>query len=381
MEPEPAALNWHYQGKTTLLDRFTRLAIVGLLVVVVLLLAEPYIDRFLFSGEPRQVSPRAELAEAEHAAIAIFNQVAPSVVQVVGRRPGGGLAMLEQDGSGVQTGTGFIWDETGHVVTNNHVVEGAEQIFVGLASGEVVAAEPVGTADHYDLAVLHLAGRALPPPVAIGTSSDLQVGQAALAIGNPFGLDQTLTVGVVSALNRRLPTTAGREISNVIQTDAAVNPGNSGGPLLDSAGRVIGVNTAIFSPTGTNAGVGFAIPIDVVNRIVPQLISKGRVPRPGIGIVAASEAVSTRLGMQGIVVVRTVPGSPADEAGLRGVDPRTGALGDVIVAVEGQPVRRLADLTTALEQAGVGNTVDITVLRSGERRTMEMQVEDIDQAS
>src|SRR5207253_4398317 len=184
---------------------------------------------------------------------------------------------------------------------------------VRLASGEAVRAEVVGTTPNYDLAVIHISGVAsLPPPIAVGTSSDLKVGQSAFAIGNPFGLDQSLTTGIISALKRRLPTSGGREITNVIQTDAAINPGNSGGPLLDSAGRVIGVNTAILSPSGTSAGIGFAIPIDSVNRVVPELIRRGYVPTPGIGIVAANEAVATRAGADGVVIVRTMPGSGAE---------------------------------------------------------------------
>jgi 2-alkenal reductase len=277
----------------------------------------------------------------------------------------------------MQTGTGFVWDEAGHVVTNNHVVEGASEVFIRLASGDMARATPVGTAARYDLAVLHMDRRQLPPPVRIGRSSNLKVGQSAFAIGNPFGLDQTLTTGVISALTRRLPTSTGREILNVIQTDASINPGNSGGPLLDSAGLVIGVNTAIFSPTGTNTGIGFAIPIDTVNRVVPQIITDGRVPTPGIGIVAADETVSAQLGVRGVVIVRVVPDSPADEAGLRGLDETTGELGDVIVAVNGERVRRVPELTEALEAAGVGNEVEITVERGGDSSKVELEVEDI----
>jgi 2-alkenal reductase len=211
----------------------------------------------------------------------------------------------------------------------------------------------------------------------LGSSADLKVGQAAFAIGNPFGLDQSLTSGIISALKRRLPTSAGREIANVIQTDAAINPGNSGGPLLDSSGRVIGVTTAIISPSGSNAGIGFAIPIDVVNRVVPQLIRDGRVPTPGIGIAAASEAVATRLGVEGVVVVQTAPGSPAERAGLQGVNFSTGSLGDVIVEVDGKPVRRLSDLTDEIEQVGVGKPVELTVKRGSQRRTLSVSVVDI----
>lgn len=361
-----------------MLDRFTKVALSILILLLSVLVAQPYVERLFFAGEPRVVMPRADLADAEKTAIKIFETVAPSVVQVVGRPAGSGVPMLEGRDSAAQAGTGFIWDDVGHVVTNAHVIQGTDEVFVGLASGEVVRAKPVGVAENYDLAVLQLpVTRGLPVPVALGSSTDLQVGQWAFAIGNPFGLDQTLTTGIISALKRRLPTRTGREISNVIQTDAAINPGNSGGPLLDSAGRLIGVNTAIFSPSGANAGVGFAIPVDVVNRVVPQLISDGRVPTPGIGIVAAAEDVSTRLGAEGIVIVRAVEGSPAAEAGLRGVDPRSGELGDIITQVNGKEVRRLADLTEELEKTGVGNTVELTVRRNGKARSVEVLVEDI----
>jgi 2-alkenal reductase len=228
------------------------------------------------------------------------------------------------------------------------------------------------------LAVLRLRSpRHIPPPIALGTSADLKVGQWAFSIGSPFGLDQSLTAGVISAIKRRLPSDAGHDLTNVIQTDAAINPGNSGGPLLDSAGRMVGVNTAILSPSGSNAGIGFAIPVDVVNRVVPQLIRSGRVATPGIGIVAAGEAVATRFGMQGIMVLGTAPGSPAERAGLRGLDLKTGAPGDVIVAANGTPVRSLADLTDQIEQAGVGNTLELATQREGKTKTVRMRVADI----
>jgi len=359
-------------------DRFTRLTLSILLILLAAFVVQPYIDRVFFSGTPRPVEPRGNLAEAERTAIEIFERVSPSVVQVVARAAAAGAPGLDEEGTGVQSGTGFMWDTSRHVVTNSHVVAGTREVVVRLASGDVVQAQPVGVAESYDLAVLRLGGvRQLPPAVNVGTSTDLKVGQWAFAIGNPFGLDQSLTTGVISALKRRLPTSAGREIGNVIQTDAAINPGNSGGPLLDSAGRLIGVNTAIFSPSGANAGVGFAIPVDVVNRVVPQLIRNGRVPTPGIGIVAASEEMAARLGAEGVVVVRTMPGSPAEQAGLRGVDPRTGVLGDVIVAVDGKPVHNLANLTDQLEQAGVGKTIELSIKRGGATTSVKMQVADI----
>ena len=211
----------------------------------------------------------------------------------------------------------------------------------------------------------------------LGSLDQLQVGQIAYAIGNPFGLDQSLTMGIISALKRRLPTSGGREISDVIQTDAAVNPGNSGGPLLDSSGRLIGVNTAIFSPSGANAGIGLAIPVDTANRVIPALIRDGRVPTPGIGILVADEAIAAHLGIQGIVVADVVPGSPAERAGLRGIDRMNGIAGDVITEVDGDPVRRLTDLTERLEQAGPGKTVTLTVQRGNGTRNVEVAVVDI----
>jgi 2-alkenal reductase len=338
-------------------------------------------DRSRSVAVTRAIEPRGELAAVERTTIEIFERVAPSVVQVLGRRRGN-LSFSEDDGSGLATGTGFIWDGAGHVVTNDHVVNAAAAIAVRLATGEVVEANVVGLAPNYDLAVIRIRrAKQLPPAVALGTSADLKVGQAAFAIGNPFGLDQSLTTGIISALKRRLPTNGGREISNVIQTDAAINPGNSGGPLLDSAGRLIGVNTAILSPSGSNAGIGFAIPVDIVNRVVPELIRNGRVPIPGIGIAAVGEAAATRLGIEGVVIMRTAPGSPAERAGLRGVDPSNGSIGDVIVQANGKPVHRLVDLTDELERIGVGTTIRLTVKRGSQTRELDIAVVDVGRPS
>jgi 2-alkenal reductase len=363
-------------------DRFLRIALIVVLALFAAFVAEPYIARFLYSEDtPRVVTPRGDLAGSEQTAVEIFQSLSPSVVHVFAqpdpRRLADPFSGVPERG-GIQSGTGFVWDEAGHVVTNNHVVEGARPVTIRLASGDVVPAEVVGTAPNYDLAVLRMGRvRQPPPPVPVGTSADLKVGQATYAIGNPFGLDQTLTTGVISALQRRLPTSEGREIADVIQTDAAINPGNSGGPLLDSAGRLIGVNTAIFSPSGAFAGIGFAIPVDVVNRVVPQLIREGRMPTPGIGIIAGQEAAAAQLGIEGIVIVRTLPGSPAEKAGLRGIDLQTGQIGDVIVEVNGELVRRLSELTRELEQTGVGKAVELTILRNGQRGVVRVDVADI----
>ena len=360
--------------------QFSRGAIIVLIVLLAVLAGRPYLDNLLFAAtSPRPIAARSELAEAERATIGLFERVSPSVVQVVGAANGSPPGYGESEGG--QSGTGFVWDGAGHVVTNNHVVSGTREVAIRFATGEVVGASIVGTAPNYDLAVVKLRNiRNLPSPIAVGTSADLKVGQAAFAIGNPFGLDQSLTTGVISALKRRLPTNAGREIGNVIQTDAAVNPGNSGGPLLDSAGRLIGVTTAIISPSGSNAGIGFAVPVDTVNRVVPELIKNGRVPTPGIGFIAANEAVATRLGIEGVVVVRTVPGSPAAQAGLRGID-QAGGIGDVIVSANGQPTRRLSDLTDQLEAVGVGREIELSVKRKDGQSTVHVKIEDIGRSS
>jgi S1-C subfamily serine protease len=360
--------------------RFFRGAVVVLIVLLAVVAGRPYLDNLLFAAtSPRPIAARSDLAEAERATIGLFERVSPSVVQVVGATTGAESADVEGEGEGGhgQSGTGFVWDGAGHVVTNNHVVSGTREVAIRFATGEVVGASIVGTAPNYDLAVVRLLRAPnLPTPIAVGSSADLKVGQAAFAIGNPFGLDQSLTTGVISALKRRLPTSAGREIGNVIQTDAAVNPGNSGGPLLDSAGRLIGVTTAIISPSGSNAGIGFAIPVDTVNRVVPELIKNGWVPTPGIGIVAANEAAATRFGIEGVVVVRVVPGSPAAQAGLRGIEPG-GEIGDVIVSANRQPARRLSDLTDQLEAVGAGQEIELSVKRRNQPMTVRVKVEDI----
>ena len=325
----------------------------------------------------RAVDQRGPLSDAERANIELFERVSPSVVQVAARSAASN-PLADEESGGAASGTGFIWDNDGHVVTNNHVVQNGSEVAVRFASGEVAQAEIIGVAPNYDLAVLRIrSAKKLPPPVALGSSTELKVGQSAFAIGNPFGLDQSLTSGIISALKRRLPTSSGREISNVIQTDTAINPGNSGGPLLDSAGRLIGVNTAIISPSGSSAGIGFAIPADIVNRVVPELIKNGRVPTPGIGIVAASEAVATRLGVEGVIIVRTAPGSPAERAGIRGVDLGSGALGDVIVQADGKPVHRLSDLTDQIEQVGAGKSIRISLKRGSQTRDINIDIVDI----
>jgi 2-alkenal reductase len=350
--------------------KFGRYALIWILLLLSVYLGDRLIRNLVLTAdEPRTVAARGSLADGERAIIELFQSVAPSVVYILaeGGRPGEAAA-----------GSGFVWDRAGHVVTNHHVIEGARRVAVRMDDGTLLAAQIVGSAPDYDLAVVRLSeSRQALPPIPIGTSADLKVGQAAFAIGNPFGLSRTLTSGIVSALNRRLPTAQGREVRGAIQTDAAINPGNSGGPLLDSAGRLIGVNTAIFSENGGSVGVGFAVPVDVVNRIVPQLIRDGRVPRPSIGIAVLDEEATARQGVDGLVIVRVTPGSPAARAGLRGVDLERGRLGDVIVKVNGEDVRTSAELAAALDKAGIGNTVRLTVLRDGRPTEVTVAVADM----
>jgi S1-C subfamily serine protease len=350
-------------------------AVLAVAVGLLLALAVGNLRHAPWTGpNARAVEQRGPLSDAERANIEIFQRVSPSVVQVAAQSAANPFS---EEGEAA-TGTGFVWDNDGHIVTNNHVVQDASEIAVRFSSGEAVRAELVGTAPNYDMAVIRVRSvHTMPSPIAVGSSSDLKVGQFAFAIGNPYGLDQSMSSGIISALKRRLPTSSGHEIANVIQTDTAINPGNSGGPLLDSAGRLIGVTTAILSPSGTNAGIGFAIPVDIVNRVVPALIRNGRVPTPGIGIVAASEAVATRMGIEGVIVARTTPGSPAGRAGIRGVDLSSGSLGDIITAANGKPVRRLSDLTDEIEQVGAGKTVHLTVKRDSQTREVDVAVVDI----
>jgi S1-C subfamily serine protease len=354
-----------------------RSAIFAVLMLLAASAAEPFVARLHSSdAAPQPVMAQGRFSDAEQTIIRVFEQVSPSVVQVVGRRRG--RKIFDEESEGVQSGTGFVWDDAGNIVTNNHVVSGAADVMVRFTTGKALPADIVGTAPNYDLAVIRLrSSNAVLKPAAVGSSADLKIGQFAFAIGNPFGLDQSLSFGVISALHRHLPTSSGHQISNVIQTDAAVNPGNSGGPLLDSSGRVIGITTAIISPSGSNAGIGFAIPVDIVNRVVPALIRDGYVPTPGIGIVAASEQDATRLGVEGIPILRALPNSPATRAGLRGVDMRTGASGDVIVSVNDKPVRRLSDLTGELDEIGGGHEVKLGIKRDGRSETINVAVVDI----
>jgi 2-alkenal reductase len=365
----------------TMSNRFLGFAIFWLLVLATAFVAEPYIVAFWFSAtSPRTVTPRASLTEMEKTTIKVFKDASPSVVHVFARTSAANLFSLGPEEGVVQTGTGIVWDAAGHVITNFHVISGMDQLGVRLPSGETVSARIVGTAPNYDLAVLQLERVRSPlRPIAVGTSADLQTGQAAFAIGNPYGLEQTLTSGIISALHRRIPTASGHEIVGGIQTDAPINPGNSGGPLLDDAGRLIGVTTAIISGSGASAGIGIAIPVDIVNRIAAQLIREGHVPIPGIGIVTAREMAGAQLGIDGVIILRIQSGSPAAKAGLESVEEAGGEIADVITAVDGRPVHNISDLAAIFEEIGVGHKVSLTVWRNGETRTVDVTLADVSQ--
>jgi len=314
------------------------------------------------------VAARGDLAADEKATIDLFRQSSPSVVFITSLARGRtGLFRVAEIPRG--EGSGFVWDGEGHVVTNFHVIQDASSARVTLSDGSTWPASFVGAAPDRDLAVLRIFPKEKTlRPILVGTSKDLLVGQKVFAIGNPFGLDQSLSTGVVSALGRSIESVTGRQIEGVIQTDAAINPGNSGGPLLDSAGRLIGVNTAIASTSGSSAGIGFAVPVDTVNEIVPQLIQHGRVIRPQLGVTLADDAVAARLGVEGALVLSVAPGTGAAEAGLRGTT-RTedGALllGDVVTRAGGKEVRSADDLIGVLETRRPGEALPLELLRDG----------------
>ena len=358
-------------------SRLPRTLAIWALVLVTLWLGERlYRNYFWRAAPPPIVTVEGKLSDWEKSNISLFEAAAPSVAYITTEQvrfnPFQGRSVAQGAGSG------FIWDEAGHVVTNFHVIEGASTVYVQLHAGDPIPARVIGGAAEYDIAVVRLRDvSAQLRPLPVGTSKNLRVGQAAYAIGNPFGLSRTLTSGIISALERHMPTAQGREVRGVIQTDAAVNPGNSGGPLLDSSGRLVGVTTAIISESGSSAGIGFAIPVDLVARVVPQIIKNGRAPRPGIGILAADERIAAQIGAGGVVVMGVGRGTPAEQAGIRPFDPRTRQIGDIIIAVGGKPTRTLADLAAALEDAGLGKEATLTVQRGDQQREVKVRVVDV----
>lgn len=357
------------------LTRVFWIVILGILLIL-LWRGCPYIRYWLaprMDASPRTVTARGDLAADEKATIALFEKSRSSVVFITTKALVRDLWTRNVFSVPRGTGSGFIWDGNGHVVTNFHVIENASEAIVKLSDGRDYKAALVGASPAHDIAVLRIGiGFKPPPPVPLGTSHDLKVGQRVFAIGNPFGLDWTLTTGIVSALDRSLSDN-GFTIEHLIQTDAAINPGNSGGPLLDSAGRLIGITTAIYSPSGANAGIGFAVPVDTVNRVVPQLIRRGKYIRPTLGIEVdegVNERLKAILKVNGIVILKVNPESAAGKAGLKSaVVTGEGEIvpGDIIVAVDGKQVDTVGKLLGLLDDGKVGDTLKLTVLRDGRK--------------
>ena len=316
------------------------------------------------------VSPAAALLPDEENSILVFSEASPSVVYVTNVAIGQTMYM-DEFAIPQGAGSGFVWDKEGHIVTNFHVVQGGDAFLVTLRDQTQMEARLVGADPNKDIAVLKLSrGLDRLKPIKIGSSDLLRVGQKTLAIGNPFGLDHTLTTGIISALGREVVGIGGVTIRDMIQTDAAINPGNSGGPLLDSSGVLIGMNTMIYSRSGSSSGIGFAVPVSFIKRIVPQLITYGKVIRPGIGItiLTAGQKYYVIGDQEGVVINQVTRGGPAAKAGLRGLKRLPGGrvlLGDIIVGVGERAVKDFDDLYNALDRYEVGDTADIRVVRDG----------------
>lgn len=319
------------------------------------------------------------LSAEELNTIAVFEKAAKSVVYITNTAVRRDFFSLDTFEIPQGSGSGFIWNRQGHIVTNFHVIYGADSIQVVLDDQSTHDARIIGVDPDHDLAVLQISGVSdTLNPLDVGSSQDLRVGQRVLAIGNPFGLDHTLTTGVVSALGRSIRSVNDRTIEGVIQTDAAINPGNSGGPLLNSAGQLIGVNTQIVSPSGAFAGIGFAVPVDIIKRVVPQLIQFGKVIHPGLGISLIPDSIATRWGVKGVVIAKVQPGTTAAQAGLKGLEESQAGrirLGDVITAIDGEAVRTYDDLARILDRHNVGDRITVKVRRNGKERTLPVKLQ------
>lgn len=332
------------------------------------------------TAEPQVVVARGNLAEDEKATIEVFKEASPSVVFITTSDVARDFFSLNPVEIQRGSGSGFIYDRDGHIVTNMHVLLDSGKWTVTLADRSPWEARLVGVAEDKDLAVLKIDAPANSlKPITIGTSTDLQVGQKVFAIGNPFGLDQTLTTGIVSALGREIRSLNDRPIHDVIQTDAAINPGNSGGPLLDSAGRLIGVNTQIASPSGASAGIGFAIPVDIVSRVVPEIIRYGRVIRPDLGAELSPDHVTRRLGLQGVLLLDAPATSAAGRAGLRGTiltrDGRIRQLGDLVLKIDNHSTPVQNALFDVLENYKVGDEVRVTFRRDEQEQVVTVRLQ------
>lgn len=361
--------------------RVGMIAFIVLLPLFVWLLVPSLHEPFAQSPQPRSITPRGALASDEQATIDLFERSKSSVVFISTRKEV--LDYWTRNSFSVPqgTGSGFVWDDKDHVVTNLHVIANASEALVRLNDGRDYNATLVGISRDHDLAVLRInVPENRPAPLPIGSSHDLKVGQRVYAIGNPFGLDWTFTTGIVSALDRSLSAENGAIIEHLVQTDAAINPGNSGGPLLDSAGRLIGITTAIYSPSGAYAGVGFAVPVDTINRVVPKLIATGRYERPSLGIGMdenVNQAITQHLNIAGVAVLAVYPNSGASAVGLRAArrDRRGIVVGDVITEVDNKPVSKPSEIISLLDEREIGDRVAVAFLRDGKKISATIQLQ------
>ncbi len=368
--------SYHDQnGKKSNLLRL--LVILSAISAVLWFLSSP---RSLYDSdaESRPVTARGDLAADEQNTIDLFEATSTSVVYITSIELRRSLFSLNIYEIPQGTGSGLIWDRDGRIVTNYHVIEDANRIEVTLADHSTWKGTVVGVSPDKDLAVLQISApsdRLIP--IMIGESENLRVGQKVFAIGNPFGLDQTMTTGIVSALGREIKSVSGRTIQGVIQTDAAINPGNSGGPLLDSAGRLIGINTAIYSPSGASAGIGFAVPVNIINRVVPELIKYGRAVKPGLGVTIANNQIAKRLGIEGVLLINIQPDSAAEKAGLRGtrrIDDEI-VLGDIIESVNNISISSFDNLRNEFDKYRVGDEVVLGIIRDDRRIEVRIALE------
>ena len=355
-----------------------------LIVLIILWIAADFYDSLPFGSkvEMRAVTPsQGNLGSEERSTIEVFKSVSPSVVFITNKALKRSFFSRSVTEVPQGAGSGFFWNERGHIVTNFHVIYKAHDIEIALQDGRRFDADVVGADPDHDLAVLRIpAGNLNMIPVMIGSSENLEVGQKVLAIGNPFGLDSTLTTGIISALGRTIQSVSDRYIHDVIQTDAAINPGNSGGPLLDSFGRVIGVNTSIISPSGSSAGIGFAVPVNTVNRIVTKLINQGKVARPGLGISLVPARFMAEWRLEGAAILQVNKGGSADVAGLKGITKHQNGeieIGDVIIEFGGYPVEKSSDLIKALDRHQVGDEVDIVFIRDRSKMQTKVTLQEI----
>ncbi len=330
------------------------------------------------SVEGNSILRRTHLSPDEVSVINIFERAQSSVVYITSLSVERDFLSMKVFETPQGAGTGFIWNDKGYIVTNFHLIQDAQAATITLSDQTTLQASLVGVEPDKDIAVLkvHTPERNLNP-IPRGNSKGLRVGQKVYAIGNPFGFDHTLTTGVISGLGREIKSVTDRPIQGVIQTDAAINPGNSGGPLLDSSGRLIGMNTAIVSPSGAYSGIGFAVPVDTINRIVPQLIKYGKVTKPGIGIRLIESDLARRQGIYGAIIADVLPRSPAKRSGLRGItrlQDGTIRMGDIITAIDGLAIENGDDLLRILDEKSPGDSVLLSLLRNGEKKEIRLQL-------